>query len=90
MALGGLPGAPGPPRARVKKPKNQYFLQGPLERPSLCCVRIVSYRIGRSPGLVLYKLMAPRQPAIYTILGPGAPSGQASPTLYWSNGGRRS
>ena len=31
---GSLPGAPGPPRARVKKPKNPYFLQGPTERPS--------------------------------------------------------
>ncbi len=34
MALGGLPGAPGPPRARVNEPKNLYFLQGPTERPS--------------------------------------------------------
>ncbi len=34
MALGSLPGAPGPPGARVNKPKNPYFLQGPTERPS--------------------------------------------------------
>ncbi len=33
IAQEGLPGAPGPPRARVKKPKNPYFLQGPTERP---------------------------------------------------------
>ncbi len=27
-------GPPGLPRARFKKPKNLYFLQGPTERPS--------------------------------------------------------
>ncbi len=46
LGPGGLPGdpenahrrlwrAPRLPRARVKKPKNPYFLQGPIERPSL-------------------------------------------------------
>ncbi len=33
MAQGGLPGASRGPGARVKKTKNQYFLQGPTQRP---------------------------------------------------------
>ena len=48
MALGGLPGAPGPPRARVKKPKNPYFLQGPTERPSSLILHICWFLLGRA------------------------------------------
>jgi hypothetical protein len=35
MAQGGLPGPPDPLGPGSNKPKNQYFLQGPTERPSL-------------------------------------------------------
>ncbi len=47
-------------------------------------------RPGRTePGSMLYKFLAPWGPGVFTMLGPGAPSGQASSALCWSNGGRR-
>jgi hypothetical protein len=54
IAQGDLPGAPGAPRARVKKPGNLYFLQGPTSRTSTTAEteqrQVVRIELGPQPS----------------------------------------